>query len=242
MRLIRSTARSLLSETGIGYAAPEGSALRAQDDRRFRAMALAIAGTAVTLLVWYLFEYGWPSIAGLFVAAAAVFFSKITIFGGAAEQVAFSPWGLGLIAWVLDLIASVALLAGVKGLDRMPVLGPVVVQSRTRASEALARFPGLRRLAIWGIFLFVFVPLPGSGAVVGTLISQIIGLSRVTALLTVGSGAGCSVVVYAWIADRVGEHGRDLLESPEVLAAIAGGSLLAGWLAWRYVKRVLSRA
>ena len=234
--------KSPRAQSSLGQAAPEGSDLRAIDDRRFHGLALGIGLGTVALLVLYVIRHGVTAFWGLAWAAPTVFFSKLTIFSGAAEQVSFSPWGLGLIAWVLDLLACTLLLAGVKGLDNLPVMGPAIVQARSRAADALRVYPGLRRLAIWGIFAFVFAPLPGSGSVVGTLISQIIGLSRTTALLAVGSGAGLAVVVYAWLADRIGEHGRDLLESPETIAAIALGGVLAGYLALRYIKRVLSQA
>ncbi len=216
--------------------------MRAIDDRRFHALCLGIAGGTIVLLAAFLWRNGMDAFWSLAWAAPTVFFSKLTIFSGAAEQVSFSPWSLGLLAWVLDLLASALLLTGVKGLDSLPVMGPAIVQARGRAGQALHTYPGLRRLAIWGIFAFVFAPLPGSGSVVGTLISQIIGLSRATTLLAVGSGAGVAVLAYAWLADRIGEHGRELIESPETVAAIALGGILAGYLALRYIKHVLSQA
>jgi uncharacterized membrane protein len=215
------------------------AALRAIDDRRFRALVLAVWVGSAVLLLAYLFRDGWAASGPLAVAATAVWISKMTIFGGAAEAITFSPWTLGFIAWVMDAVVSALILSGFKGLEQLPVVGRVLVQARLQASQALVTYPGLRRLALWGIFAFVFAPLPGSGSVTGTLLAQMIGLSRTASLLAVTGGALTAVLAYAFLAHKLGQHGRELLESPPTIAAILLGMGLFTWLGLRYVKRVL---
>ena len=68
-------------------------------------------------------------------------------------------------------------------------------------------------MAVGGITFFVFLPLPGSGCVTGTLIGQLAGLSRVAGFLAVGIGAGVAAAVYAGVARFLGEQWTAMLHS-----------------------------
>jgi uncharacterized membrane protein len=211
------------------------------DAVRFRWTALAIFAGSVLVLVLYLARYGVAGLGGLLFAASAVFFSKLSIFGGIA-QAHFSPWELGFIAWVLDLWIACALLAWIASFARLPLAGRALAEAHVRAGETLREYPGLRRLAFWGIAILVFLPIPGSGAVTGTLVGQLVGLSRMATLVSVGLGAGAAVAVYAAIADSLGEHGKALLENPLVLVLCLIGLVALGWFSWVVVKRELRRS
>jgi uncharacterized membrane protein len=214
----------------------------AQDARRFGLLSLGVlAGTAALLFGWAARE-GWESLAPLPAAAVLVWISPFTIFGGAIEDAPYNAWGLSLIAWVLDLLASVALLAGLPLLARLPVTGATISRMRERAFTALDRYPGLERMAFLGVGLFVFLPIPGSGSVIGTLVGQIIGLSRTGTLIVVAIGTGLALCTWALLAELLGERWETLIESPLTLV---GGLVvlgLFGWFAWVHVRRVLQRA
>ena len=213
-----------------------------QDARRFGLLSLGILiGTAVLLFGWAARE-GWQSLAPLPAAAVLVWISPFTIFGGAIEDAPYSAWGLSLIAWVLDLLASVALLAGLPLLARLPVTGATISRMRERAFTALDRYPGLERMAFLGVGLFVFLPIPGSGSVIGTLVGQIIGLSRTGTLIVVAIGTGLALCTWALLAELLGERWETLIKSPLTLV---GGLVvlgLFGWFAWVRVRRELQRA
>lgn len=213
-----------------------------QDARRFGLLSLGILiGTAVLLFGWAARE-GWQSLAPLPAAAVLVWISPFTIFGGAIEDAPYNAWGLSLIAWVLDLLASVALLAGLPLLARLPVTGAAIARMRERAFTALDRYPGLERMAFLGVGLFVFLPIPGSGSVIGTLVGQIIGLSRTGTLIVVAIGTGLALCTWALLAELLGERWETLIKSPLTLV---GGLLvlgLFGWFAWVRVRRELQRA
>jgi uncharacterized membrane protein len=214
----------------------------AQDARRFGLLSLGIlVGTAVLLVAWGT-RAGWQALAPLPVAALAVWISPFTIFGSAIENVPYSAWELSLIAWVLDLLASVALLAGLPLLARLPVTGATIARLRERAFNALDRYPGLERMAFAGVGLFVFLPIPGSGSVIGTLVGQIIGLSRTGTLIVVAIGTGLALCSWALLAELLGERWETWIESPLTLV---GGLLVLGlfaWFAWVRVRRELQRA
>ncbi|HVS19424.1 MAG TPA: small multi-drug export protein [Planctomycetota bacterium] len=209
---------------------------------RFRWWAAGVAGLVLASLAAYRALEGpdvWLELTGL---SVTVFLSKLAIFQGAIEGHAWSPWTLAVIAWEIDLVVSTLILLWIGRLELLPVAGPALRRAHAQAHEALRRYPGLRRMAVGGITFFVFLPLPGSGAVTGTLIGQIVGLARPTSFLTVAVGAGLACTAYAAAAVYLGEQWRELLASPWTLVLSALGLALFVAIAWRYVKGVLSTA
>lgn len=206
------------------------------DLRLFRMTAFGIVGTSLLGIGGYVLLQGFAAAGELALAATLVFLSKLAIFGGNIPQTRFDPWELALIAWVIDLWVSCALLAGIASFERLPVAGAALTEARQRADRTLQRYPGLRRLAFWGIALLVFLPIPGSGAVTGTLVGRLVGLSRLASLLAVAGGAGAAVLVYAAIAVFLGSQWEDLLRNPWVLLASLAALALLLRLAWLRVR------
>ncbi len=220
----------------------------ARDAARFRWTAAAIALASAAGAIAYLLVTGTHP-ASLAAAALAVFLSKLFIFGGAIElwpfdatTLDFNAWELALTAWILDLWVSCGLLAGIAGVERLPLVGRVLLEARARASQTLIDFPGLRRLAVFGIALLVFLPIPASGAVTGTLVGRLVGLTRMHTLAAVGSGAGIAVSVYAGVATFLDENWRELIQSPTLVIASVLGLAAFLWIAWLRVRRELTRA
>jgi uncharacterized membrane protein len=216
--------------------------MRVDEERRFRWMAAAILSGTGALLVLYGMKAGWQGLAALWTAAGLVFLSKLWIFWGAIEGQPFSPWMLGLVAWVLDLLVSLLLLTGLARLERLPIAGAGLRRAHAKAAATLILYPGLKRMAVGGVVLFVFLPLPASGAVTGTLIARLVGLARTTTLFTVGAGAAMAVVVYALLAEYLGSKWKHMVESPWTWSLSFCALLGFCWLAWRRVRRVLQQA
>jgi uncharacterized membrane protein len=223
-------------------AAPMSGPPPAQEHDNFRWWALGVLLLVCTSVGIYTLRHGPGELPELGAMCVAVWLSKLSIFGGSFEGLPLSPWSLGLIAWELDVLASALLLLWVDRIERLPLVGPAVRRAHAHASDALVQYPGLRRMAVAGVTFFIFLPLPGSGAVGGTLIGQLVGLSRVAGLLTMIIGAGLICIAYALAADFFGSQWPELLESPRMLILSVVVLLLFSVLAWRYVKRVLSKA
>jgi len=209
---------------------------------RFRLTALGVLSGSLGAVATYAVLHGPAALGELTVAAAAVFLSKLAIFGGNLSQTRFDPWELGLIAWTIDVWVSCALLAGIASFERLPLAGRALAEAHGRAGSTLRDYPGLRRLAFLGIAVLVFLPIPGSGAVTGTLVGRLVGLSRLGTLFAVAAGAGAAVASYAAVAVFLGAQWEALAANPLVWVAslaVLGG---LGWLAWRQVRsEVLSR-
>lgn len=220
----------------------------ALDQLRFRwtaglVFALSLAGSGLYLAL----HPDHP--ASILLAAVAVFLSKLFIFGGAIEfwpfdkaTLDFSAWELALVAWVLDLWVSCGLLAGIASFERLPLAGRAMNEARARAGVTLRDYPGLRRLAVSGVVLLVLLPIPGSGAVTGTLIGRLVGLSRMTTFLAVAGGAGLAVSSYAATATFLGDNWRGALQSPLLVILSVFGLIVFLWIAWLRVRRELRKA
>jgi hypothetical protein len=219
---------------------PQTDATRAVDAIQFRWLALSILVGVAVLLTLYIVENGAAGVGSLALASSAVFLSKIAIFGGNIEKLPFDPWQLALIAWVLDLLFSVALLAGIASFEGLPLAGPMMHEANVRAGVTMRNYPGLRRMALGGITLLAFLPLPGS-VVTGTLAGRLVGLSRTATLLSVGTGAGLAALVYAGVAVFLDTQWKSLLQSPLIVIPSLIGLLVFGWWAWLRVKRELRR-
>ncbi len=101
-----------------------------------------------------------------------------------------SPWESFLLALLGNLlVAPVALLLlpwAVEAATRVPVL-----RRAWEALEARVRLRGeeqVQRLGALGLFLFVAVPLPGTGAWSGSVLAVVLGLKRRYALLAISLG------------------------------------------------------
>ena len=218
---------------------PSTSLAATADERRYRWIAVCVFALVLALAVVHSAVYGLGALPSLVLAGSTLFLVKWAIFGGMIEALPYEPWELATIAWVVDLLTAVLLLSFLSQLERLPVVGPMLVQARLKAGHTLRDYPGLRRMAVSGIVLFVFLPLPGSGAVTGTLISRILGISRTATFFAVGSGALMAVAVYATLAHIAPQAAFD---SPLVLLASLATLLGFGWFGYRYARRELSRS
>ena len=216
------------------------------ESRLFRWMSRGVVALTLVSLLVFVIQRGVDDLGTLAVASFAVWFSKIAIFASelpaelGVERPWFNPWQLAYISWVLDLIAAV-ILARVERFHRLPFIGGALQRGHERAGQILLEFPGIRRLAFAGVFLYVFIPFPASGALTGTLISRLIGQTRAATLIAVGAGAGIAVMLYAALAVFLGARWRSLIASPWL--AVAGLAVLGlfAWWAWVRVRRELER-
>lgn len=213
----------------------------AVDQRRFARIAgfVAVATAAAAAL---LVLVRGPSVLGVVVVAlGALLFSKLAILGGGLDRNPFNPWELAALSSFLDLWLSCLVLAGVAGTEKLPLVGSWVRDARGRAEASLRTYPGLKRLAVWGVGLLVFLPLPGSGSITGSFAGRLVGLSRAQTFGAVAGGAVLACLLYAAVAATLDRHGRAMLEQPWVTAAATATLVIVGVLSWRRVRRDLEK-
>ena len=158
---------------------------------------------------------------------------KYVVLNGLQSGSNLGPYGLALLVLVIDVNICIALTSGVKYLERAPALGRWIRRARRRAKEILVANPGLRRMAFLGVTLFVFLPLPATGGVMGTFAARLIGLSRIAGLGAVALGAGAIGLAFA----ALGELGKEYFEKLG-FAGLIGATSIAALIAWLLIQRV----
>jgi len=168
-----------------------------------------------------------------YAGASILLAGKLVIFAGLKEG---EPpiWTLTLMTFLIDLAFAFALASGLRGLERAPVVGPWLLRARTRAKQVLVEYPGLRRLAFFGVVAFVLLPIAGTGSITGSIVARLLGLPRLTGIGAVATASGVSALGFALLAIFFGEQGRTLLENPLIVAGVVG---LVGALSWRLYQR-----
>ncbi|MFT6715031.1 MAG: putative membrane protein [Planctomycetota bacterium] len=165
--------------------------------------------------------------------ASVAIAGKYIVFKGLGTASTLGPYGLALMVLLIDMNICIALTSGVKHLERAPALGRWIRLARRRTKLVLDANPGLQRMAFLGVTLFVFLPLPATGGVMGTFAARLIGLSRLAGLGAVGLGAGGIGLVFAIL----GQGLKDNIERLGPLG-LAVAFLVVGICSWFVILRV----
>lgn len=166
---------------------------------------------------------------------------KYVVFWGLNGSSPLGPWGLAIIGLMSDAVLALSLAVLVQPLGKLRGVGPWLRRAHERAADVLREYPRLRRMAFWGVALFVFLPLPGTGAIGGTFAGQLIGLSRTMTVLAIVLGSAVSLVMFAGLAQALGARAEAIIANPVVVAVSAVVLALLAWLGYRRFCTLLGR-
>ena len=166
---------------------------------------------------------------------SVVVFGKLVIFWGLKEG-APSVWSLALMTFLIDLEFAFVLASGLRGLERAPLVGGWLHDARARAKQVLQEYPGLRRLAFFGVVAFVLLPIAGTGAITGSIVARLLGLPRLAGIGAIALASGWAALGFALLATLLGEQAEALVKNPLLVAGLIG---LIGAVAWTLYKRFL---
>lgn len=201
---------------------------------RLRAL-LGVVACSLALLVLAAALRG-PAYAGLLVVVAL---ATVTVLGKFAVFLAFasgrslwgfelpeySPYTLGAVVFYLDAATAVLMTTNFDLMCRLPLVGARIAEARVRGKAFLAARPWFRRVAFVGMIVFVFFPVSGTGAIVGTVIGNALGMHRLPLVLAIGVGGALGGFGFALGADLLGEEFRRWAQHPAF--GVAGWGLLA---------------
>jgi uncharacterized membrane protein len=209
---------------------------------RFRALTLACLALAATSLAGVFLQHGLGGLGRVAaVVGSAQLLGKWVIFAGASANnpYHFGPWELAFIVLNTDLLLALSLNTFLPELERLPCVGPLLVKSRQATGASFAQYPRLESMAWWGITLWVFLPLPASGAVTGSFASRLLSLSRISAVFAIAIGATGTCVVFGAMAQFLGEKSELLLHNWPVtlVSTLLFFPLL--WWGWRKLVQIL---
>lgn len=162
---------------------------------------------------------------------------KFIVFAGLKEG-APSPWQLATLVVLMDLFFAFLLGAGIERLERAPWLGQGLRKARGRALEILSEYPGLKRRTFYGVALFVFLPLAGTGAITGSFLARIFGLTRFAGVRAIALGSVATALIFALLAHFVGAKAESMLKNPFLTA---GSTIVLLFVAWRVYLGFLQR-
>jgi hypothetical protein len=171
----------------------------------------------VVAIVWGHEFAAWLLGAGV---GSFVGFGKFVIFGGIFSDLLASLLGTvpqgeppspNVLAGVViyaEIGTALVMMANMTLLYRTPWVGARLAAAHEAGWYVLRVHPWMRRMAELGVALFVAAPFQGTGAVVGTILGRVLGLSRVATLgcIAAGSAAGCIALA------ALGDVGRSRVE------------------------------
>ena len=199
-------------------------------------------GLVVLLLLW-LQGWGYTQQAlgagglSLFGFGTMVVFGKAALDG--ADWLTLGTWDLALIVMWVNAASAFFYTWNLDLLERVPKMGPALQKMREDAQLTVAERPWIRRMSTVGVGLFVISPLPGSGALGGSMVGRLIGLSRRATALSVTWAGVVVCLVYAILGEKV----RKALADVPLWIKIGGGALGIAliWLFLRWLRGAAAR-
>ncbi len=203
------------------------------------ALIVLLGGTATWIALSHdpRAEWVWGAIPALI----APFPGKYLIFGTVIEGAPLGPWQTALLAVVVDLATALSLAVGLGWMARFAWVERGLKKIHDTAQGVLDQYPRFRRMAFFGVVFFVFLPLPASGAIGGTFVSQFVGLSRTAGVLAVTVGGILVSIAFAALAQWLGARGEALMQSPWVLGVSIAVFAAFVWWCWTRVRAQLQR-
>ncbi len=218
--------------------APESS----RDRHRFHLLAFICVSLSAASLAFVVWQQGWGAMwNATAISVSTQVVGKWLIFFGAKKvnTYGFGPWGIAYTIFLHDLLIALLLNSFLPQFERIPKVGDWLIRTRIKTGEVYSQYPKLRRMAWTGIMLWVFLPLPGSGAVTGSFASRLVGLSRTSAVLAIGVGSLVACVLFAAMAQFLGAEGEALVNNWQVTTLSALVLIAMLWWGWRRLVKLL---
>jgi uncharacterized membrane protein len=158
---------------------------------------------------------------------------KFVIFAGLAPDAAVGVWVLAGVVVYCDLGTAIFLLAHTETMYRLPWIGPKFVSLTQAGVRILSVHPWMRRFTWLGVMVFVAAPFQGTGALLGTIIARLLGMSRTAAATAIALGAAAGASLLAAFAHVARERVEALSQNPWLAVSVALAVLFAGFIAGR---------
>lgn len=107
-------------------------------------------------------------------------------------------WDLAFVVMWLSVATGFLFSYNLDLLHRLPLVGPWLGRARAGAVHQLGERPWIRRWAAAGVGVFVFLPLPASGTIGGSVMGRLLGLRRFPCFLAVSLGSIAAAALYAY--------------------------------------------
>lgn len=144
-------------------------------------------------------------------------------------EIHLGTWHVAVWVMYLNMAAAFLYAYNLDLLEKIPWLGTYLRRARKNARRSLDEHPWIRRMAEFGIVLFVVSPLPGSGQLGGCFVGRVLGLSKRTVFLVVSLAGVGVATIYAMF----GSYIKGVLDHAQIGPWIrVGGFALLLAMAW----------
>lgn len=222
-------------------------------DVTWRERVAVLGGMGFVLAVAYGFGVTfWPQkTVELTVAVPASFFAigKFLPLWAISGESSFSPYGLGLVIWIMDTCSVLLVVYAMEGFYKIKPIKRGLEKIQKNARLVLKAYPRIRRGAVIGIVLFVLFPIAGTGAVGASFIGILLGMNRFVLIAAVSVGGCIGGFLMAYVAAHFGrslERLQAMQTDPTIkyviIAGVAVVAALVLWFLTRAYKRALELA
>ena len=113
-----------------------------------------------------------------------------------AILVGYPWWLITLVIFLLDVAVSLFVVWNFDLALKIPFVGRLLESGMALGRKYTETQPWLRRFSTIGLILFIFFPLQGTGAMNGSILGRLLGLSerRVVSCVCIGSFISCLVI------------------------------------------------
>lgn len=115
----------------------------------------------------------------------------------------FAALNIAIVDIVVGLFLALNFEVFIALIGRIPVVGKAIYLLERRGRVVLKRNPWMEEITFIGLILFVIVPFQGSGALMASIIGNIIGVDSKRVLLAVEIGAISGTLLVAFISSAV---------------------------------------
>lgn len=167
---------------------------------------------------------------------------KLVIFAGAADGAPLGVWPLAALVVYAEVATAVFMIANLHHLDRLRWVGPHLRGAHEAALRVLQANPWMRRLMWSSVALFVAGPFQGTGAVLGTVLGRVLGLTNAAIVGANLAGTSVCAVLLALLGRLWRKRITWLVENPLVgVAVVAACLVVAVWFGRRLTGRDVPR-
>lgn len=167
-------------------------------------MAPILASATGLTLVWV--SQGWDRAAALVTIAISTFFyfgKFVVVTPALSDQVPFSTWELAALVTFMDTATACFVAGNLHVFNRIPYFGKKLAGLERYGRFTLEQKPAMRRMARLGVILFVMFPLAGTGAVGGSILGRLLGMTLAWILICVFLGGLLGSFAMAALAEAV---------------------------------------
>ncbi|NLA39427.1 MAG: small multi-drug export protein [Methanomicrobiales archaeon] len=145
------------------------------------------------------------------------------------------PWWLiTTVIFLIDVAVSLFVVWNFDLAMKIPLIGHLLEIGMTTARNYTETQPWIKGISTIGLILFVFLPLQGTGAMSGSILGRLLGMSEGRVFASVCTGSLASTLIIALGAGMLlNIYQEDPILGIVLLAAVAVVAAVVGWWVWR---------